>query len=171
MALTPTTVTVRGNAARAVIDPRLLALVVALEAAPRVGGVVGYALGEGPRDEAKQLEYLNMTPRRTDAAWLESPHNWLDEHGRSQAVDVYPLRRSGTALVVSNDPADYRPIVDLAHAYGLVSGSTWEDWPHVEVPDWRGRRPSDWRQRAAPAAAASSGLLILLAVLAWRLLS
>lgn len=170
MDLTPSTATVRGSAARSRIALPLQALVAAVEAAPRAPGVEGYAIGEGPRDRATQL--LHLARGTTRAGWMESAHNWVDPDGLAQAVDLYPLVRGDDgALVVSNVPAHYQPIADEATARGLVTGSTWSDpdWPHVEIPGWRSRRPPSWAESLAPAAG-SSAVLLLLALLLWRLL-
>ena len=112
-------------------------------------GVLYYSLGDTYRDEADQLAAL--ASGNSQAAFGESPHNY----DPSFAIDVYPII---DGHVVSNAPADYSQIADLAEASGLASGGRewgW-DWPHVYVPGWQTMAPSIETTSEAPDPLSSS---------------
>ena len=117
--------------------PDLAAFWTDLRASAKPAGVVGYSLGDVQRGQQDQIAAL--AAGASQAGWGESPHNYSP----ALAIDVYPIvmdrpGHEGTAAV-SNNPADYIVIRQLAEARGLVSGGSWSfpDWPHVELPDWR----------------------------------
>lgn len=62
----------------------------------------------------------------------QSPHNY----DKSLALDVLVSRNQK----ISNDPADYKIIGELAEEMGLTWGGNWTsfvDMPHVQVASWR----------------------------------
>ena len=93
--------------------------------------VLYYSLGETYRGRVAQEDA--RARGASSARWLESPHNYEP----ARAVDVYPIIPTDRGPEVSNEPAHYAQIVELADSLFLVSGAGFNDYPHVELPDWR----------------------------------
>lgn len=93
--------------------------------------VLYYQLGETYRGQAEQEAALARGA--SAAGWLSSPHNFEP----SRALDVYPIIPTDRGPEVSNDPAHYAQIVELADNQFLISGASFNDYPHVQLPDWR----------------------------------
>jgi hypothetical protein len=100
----------------------------ALKAEPLPPGVKYYAMGNTTRSKADADRVRAAGLSR--AQWGESPHHY----DPSYAIDIFPIVAGD---VVSNDPTDYEVIARVAQSRGLVSGKSWNDWPHVETANWR----------------------------------
>lgn len=144
----PASETIKGPAGAV---PELRAFAAELATRPLPVGVRYYVFGDSQRSEADAERYRTADPPTSRARWGESPHHWRP----ALALDVYPILSDGT---VSNAPRDYAQIVDVAEAQGLQSGRTFNDWPHVQIPNWR--------SRTAAAPAARPGILAALLILA-----
>ena len=102
-----------------------------LETRPLPPGVTSYVYGNSSRNRADAERLYNDPRGLSNARFGESPHHYAP----ALALDVFPI----VGGVVSNDPADYAVIVEVAESVGLQSGKTWNDWPHVQVRNWRDR--------------------------------
>ena len=97
--------------------------------------VLYYQLGETYRDQAGQE--AAKARGASAAGWTQSPHNYIP----ARAIDVYPIIATPDGPQVSEDPADYRQIVELAESMFLISGGSFGDYPHIELPNWRQFQP------------------------------
>ena len=142
MTSTPTDRTVKGPSG-AVAE--IQAFAADLVARPLPPGVSEYVFGDSERDPDRAA--VHLAAGTSSARWGESPHHYAP----ALALDVFPILagphppyqcggRACRAGDVSPDPAHYAQIVAVAEEHGLVSGRTWSDWPHVQVPGWRSRR-------------------------------
>lgn len=88
------------------------------------------------RGEAEQMAAYNARPRKSNARWLESLHNFKPAY----AFDVYFNDDNGTPVDKSDDSADwdfinFRRFGALAKEIGLVWGGDWPDLvdgPHLQ---------------------------------------
>ena len=106
--------------------------------------VLYYALGDAYRGQADQEQA--KAEGKSNAGWTESPHNYRP----ARAIDIYPIIPTDRGPEVSNDPAHYQQIRDLAGEMFLVSGCNFQgfqDCPHVELPNWRSYQPKKKAQR------------------------
>jgi peptidoglycan LD-endopeptidase CwlK len=75
-----------------------------------------------------------MRVTNCDGRVVKSKHNYSP----SRAIDVAVTIRGGVSLAqkatVSWDKKLYEPLLEICRAHGLVSGGTWGDWPHMELP-------------------------------------
>lgn len=105
--------------------------------------VLYYVLGDTYRGQQEQ-QRVKADPKGLSAAdWLESPHNYKP----ARAIDIYPVIPTDRGPEVSQDRRDYLQIKELADAMFLVSGCSWGDCPHVELPNWTEYKP---KKKAAP---------------------
>jgi hypothetical protein len=125
--------------------PDLEAFLISLESAPRMPGIVGYAIGDRYRGPAAQAAAL--AAGTSTFGYGQSAHNVADadDAWRGAAVDIFPVIDiaiqdvDGNGLPdVSGDPADYQPILDLAASMGLENlGALYGfDYAHVQIPNW-----------------------------------
>lgn len=108
---------------------------------------VDFSILCGFRGEEEQMAAYRAVPKKSNALWLESPHNYKPSFG----VDIAPY------------PIDWQDHKRFAHLAGIVVGIglangiplTWGgDWdrdgvlsdqkfndlPHIEITNWRGLR-------------------------------
>jgi hypothetical protein len=97
--------------------------------------VLYYVLGDAYR--GAQAQEQAKADGKSAAGWLESPHNYKP----ARAIDVYPIVPTDRGPEVSNDPRDYRQVEELAASMFLISGCSFNDCPHVELPNWKGYTP------------------------------
>lgn len=59
-------------------------------------------------------------------------------HGHGGAIDVLPTDAAGLSAVedYTGNEGMFQEIQRRAEGMGLVSGASWQDYGHVEVPDW-----------------------------------
>ena len=111
------------------LHPRLVSFWDALKASSPPAGAK-YSAGNSTRSAEDQMKAFRAGNSKARPG--KSPHNY----DKSLALDVYVIRGGK----ISNDPADYKLIGNMAEEMGLTWGGNWKsfrDVPHVQITAWR----------------------------------